>query len=569
MKSLKKCKPCNEYKFIIRQISAENKHLKELNKYLEKEIQRLKTQNFYIENRKPYDLLHESNQKYLIEKIHYNLSKPLSKYLECYGLKLKLLTLKSKTDTHLIDFENDLNRRNVGDIEVKKFVSLENMNQSQEKILSQTLCDVQNENITSNAYKALSVNNICMNSLKQLDDMRKKIDSCIPIINICDEKNEINGSHLEINYAFEQCIRSLAKRKNKSLNDLIQPLYIKLSVDGTVIKNRYKYVAYSLCGFEYEDKNFANKSNHILLALISCDENYEILKYYFDNLHKELENKSNLKSIICENISIEYKFIICSDMKSLYTFMGLSGVCSKFNCIYCTIPKNNLSEVNNFFDNHLWKPKIEGGLGRVENDWNDIKRENVGIKNDMLIKISPDSIVVDTLHLRLRILEKFLSSVISSVINYDKNSNFIEIMNAELINKKITANIYSDIKSEYYIKYKINCLNLNVKIICTKAIIDFIEKNYEKFIATKLIKKIWDNWQLIFDTIESANNFDDSIRLENLIKDNYKQYNDIFRLNLIEFGNKRFTPYMHIVCHLPEIIRRYGKLSIFNTQGLK
>jgi len=60
--------------------------------------------------------------------------------------------------------------------------------------------------------------------------------------------------------------------------------------------------------------------------------------------------------------------------------------------------------------------------------------------------------------------------------------------------KKITANIYSDINIEYYIKYKINCLNLIVKIIGAKVIIDFNEKNFENFIATKFIKKIWDNW---------------------------------------------------------------------------
>jgi hypothetical protein len=60
--------------------------------------------------------------------------------------------------------------------------------------------------------------------------------------------------------------------------------------------------------------------------------------------------------------------------------------------------------------------------------------------------------------------------------------------------KKITVNIYSDINIEYYIKYQINCLNLNVKIIGAKVIIDFNEKNFENFIATKFIKKIWDNW---------------------------------------------------------------------------
>jgi hypothetical protein len=90
----------------------------------------------------------------------------------------------------LIDLQRLFNKRNIGDIEVKKFISMENMNESQEKSLSQTLSEIQNNNLSDNAYRALSFNNVNMNSFKQLNDMRKIIDSKVPIINICDEKNK-------------------------------------------------------------------------------------------------------------------------------------------------------------------------------------------------------------------------------------------------------------------------------------------------------------------------------------------------------------------------------------------
>ncbi len=79
--------------------------------------------------------------------------------------------------------------------------------------------------------------------------------------------------------------------------------------------------------------------------------------------------------------------------------------------------------------------------------------------------------------------------------------------------------------------------------------------------------KVFDNWLKIFDLIENTYTFESSLMLENLIQENYRQYNEIFKLNLIEFGNKRFTPYVHVLCHLPDIMRRFGKFSIFNTQG--
>ncbi len=48
------------------------------------------------------------------------MSNPLNKYLESYGLKLKL---KSNNENHLIDFENNFHRRNVGEIEVNKYTT--------------------------------------------------------------------------------------------------------------------------------------------------------------------------------------------------------------------------------------------------------------------------------------------------------------------------------------------------------------------------------------------------------------------------------------------------------------
>ncbi len=343
-------------------------------------------------------------------------------------------------------------------------------------------------------------------------------------------------------------------------------LFILIIIDN----NKYKCVAYSLCAYEYEDKDkeYVSVSDLVLLALISCDESYEILKHDFDDLHKAIEFKISSNQINCDNFNIRFQLIICSDMKSLFTFLGLSGVCSKFNCIYCSINKNQISDVNNFFANQLWKSRLEGGLGRVESDWNDIKRDRIGIKNDMLVKISPNSVVIDTLHLRIRILEKFVSSVISSIINFELNDKFVELMNEELKRNNICANIYSDVKSEFCIKYKINCLNLNVRITVTKIIVNYIKNNYNNFDAIELIGKIWDNWLIIFSLIESASTQVDAYLLENSIKENYSLYNEIFKLNVIEFGNKRFTPYMHVLCHLPNIIRIYGKVSIFNTQGL-
>jgi hypothetical protein len=93
-------------------------------------------------------------------------------------------------------------------------------------------------------------------------------------------------------------------------------------------------------------------------------------------------------------------------------FSGINSVCGKYYCIYYRSHKNSYSEVESFFLENKARFHLEGGFGRDFTDWFDIKRSLYGIKNYMLITIRPDSFIIDTLHLRIRICEKFFSSVI-------------------------------------------------------------------------------------------------------------------------------------------------------------
>ncbi len=64
--------------------------------------------------------------------------------------------------------------------------------------------------------------------------------------------------------------------------------------------------------------------------------------------------------------------------------------------------------------------------------------------------------------------------------------------------------------------------------------------------------------------IERSKSIEDSIELEKAIIDLYLNYGDLKNLNLIEFSNKSFETYMHSVFHIPELVKKFKKISVFN-----
>ncbi len=116
-------------------------------KLLEKELNDFFKQKVFATNNKSHDLCDERhqfyNQREILQSIQNNLSNPLNKYFESYGLRPKLLFVKSNAQNHLIDFENNFHRRNVRQIQVNKYVSHKNINSNQTNALRQQLSQIQ------------------------------------------------------------------------------------------------------------------------------------------------------------------------------------------------------------------------------------------------------------------------------------------------------------------------------------------------------------------------------------------------------------------------------------------
>jgi hypothetical protein len=54
-----------------------------------------------------------------------------------------------------------------------------------------------------------------------------------------------------------------------------------------------------------------------------------------------------------------------------------------------------------------------------------------------------------------------------------------------------------------------------------------------------------------------------------LIKDIFNEYKTLYESNLVEFGNKTLTSHMHTLCDISDLIRKYSKISVYNSQAIE
>jgi hypothetical protein len=459
--------------------------------YLKKELQDLKKQRLIVPINKGYYDYKETKQKEIINEIHSKLSETINNYFMGFGIKPQFIDFEIRKNTHIIDFENNANKGNVGSIDFNKFTSFESMNTNMKNDLRKTLCEIERNNISQNATTALTVNKINTFSRHQLESLKNELNKNIPIFNITDDINRISGTCLQTDFAFEMSIKILMRRKDKRAEELSQPLIIKLSIDGTNMNNTFNYVTYLLSAFEYNDDQYANTDSQVLIALLAGDENYDVIKHYFKEFHEN--RKIEKRSLKVNDFTLCFNFILCSDLKSLLTFSGINNVSEKYCCLYCRTAKHYFSNAKSFIEENKARSHLNGGLGRQLKDWNDIKRGQFGIKKDMIMKIEPQNYVINTLHLRIRITEKFFSSLLSSIIEKTriKYLVIIEDLNFELNISKINAKINLEVLSDVYIKYKLQANNLEMKIKSLDRIIAYIRKKYNTVEGIANVYSIW------------------------------------------------------------------------------
>ncbi len=205
-----------------------------------------------------------------------------------------------------------------------------------------------------------------------------------------------------------------------------------------------------------------------------------------------------------------------------------------------------------------------------------------GYKNEPLIDfIEFDCVVIDLLHLLLRISDQLFDRLQEKLIQKDNNDS-IELANRpcfqafELFlrdNCKITKPFIFSIKNTQ-MSIRMRSLNgsergkIFTKIFENDQDFDDIFANLD--LNFEYENYVWKNFIEIYLRIKVFDSKDDSIRIDEDVASLKNDLKDWLEIYILLSGRDHITPYIHaFVFHIPEFILKYRKINLYNVQGLE
>ena len=300
-------------------------------------------------------------------------------------------------------------------------------------------------------------------------------------------------------------------------------------------------------------------------------ESYEELKIALKEL---LQNCKKIKTIEINKVNYKIDMKLGGDMKCLALLMGINAANSKQACLWCKVD--------------LKKPvdlKMQWKFSRSQKEASDSYKNNEnGYKYEPIINfIDFYDVVIDMLHLLLRItdqlflflLEKLIKFDLNDSVNLEKRELFSILESFLKFNCKLTRPFrFSKLENgDDTMHIKLRSFNGNERLKIFEKLFEN-GNNFEDLfcnvnIEFELENFVWKEFYIHYMFIKSLDNQEINLTITQI---------DILKKDLLRWlefyiplsGKKTITPYVHaFVFHVPEFIENLKMLNLYNVQGLE
>lgn len=277
-----------------------------------------------------------------------------------------------------------------------------------------------------------------------------------------------------------------------------------------------------------------------------------------------------IKEIVINNTTYHISFLAGGDLKWLSEVFGINAGNSHYPCPWCKWKmKKEMkeSDLNLTYSIHD-RSHAEAHLC-LKNKNKSIDARHGYVAPPLFSFIEFDKMVVDVLHLTLRITDKLFDMLLFRLDKLEKNSksdDLTKILKNFIENE---CNVSFSYNGDTDKKINLSKLNQNERFkiidkffLDSNTLMSIFPKEFQMDTTLTQLNKLFFDFRKILAIIKSDNrhNFD-----SNSLKSKLKEWlSDFIKIE------PKITPYIHIFCfHVPEFIEIHGDLNLFSMQGLE
>ncbi|XP_074662584.1 uncharacterized protein LOC141915078 [Tubulanus polymorphus] len=483
-------------------------------------------------------------------------------FAESFGLIPETLTFRDSCDQNQkfrLDFDEESSSK-------KSFDKLSDMDKSRIQDLLYVLDSLCVSDAAYHEISMLNSGSLPSNSL--IVQCRESLNK---IFSIYRAEGGIPGAYVSL----KEAICSKIEKENLDSSKKIE---IRISGDGARMTKTSNFITVA---FNFLNAGLPDKP--IALGILKGSESYENFKTGLKPLIDEINDLISSKQIDIDGKTYEINILLGGDLKFIQMFLGLKGSTAKYSCPWCKV-----SQDDRYDTSKAWDFYHNDYIARThENLCDDALRSQFCVERLPLFSVDMKNLVVDELHLLLRVGDVLLRNLIFDIKDVDDEASFARDLSASVIGQNLhgLVRLIQECGVVFHIWEVRDPVTLKGtgKLEWSSLQGSEFKKLFnqlpDKLSTSKImhedtmtdVLKLWADFISLHSYITSTGGTDIHNHLSCFEK--AKSFVNLF----LSLGSKRkgykkanVTPYMHVLLyHVPFLIKEHGPISRYSGQSIE
>ena len=259
-----------------------------------------------------------------------------------------------------------------------------------------------------------------VNGLPKSYLVKQRRDQLNEICHIDPTPGSAEGAQMSFTGLLRARVQDLISREK--INWKQHSIQEKTSGDGTRMTRNSCFILISFSLLQAED-DVMSSSNHTI-ATVKGSESYDTLKEAFGLVFSKINDTIKKGHIVANESQYNVEFFLGGDYKFLLIMMGMKGATSIYSCLWCKIAKDCRwkMDLNLYYYNTPPLLRTLEEMSKMAQKKG--KQEKYSCEHEPLLNIDLDHVVLDELHLLLRIMDVLINNLVIEAVEWDRKENF-------------------------------------------------------------------------------------------------------------------------------------------------